>query len=150
MPGNLYGASFRTLKREVGDTAISSHENALVWLEPGPLFEQEETSYGTRDVYAAATENGVTVKDVFTWGEEPEKGWGLRATTDAVIPEMRDPESLLGLTRAQLNQKLRSPHFTEPAPEGGTILGWFTFDCQLLTVRFTDVVVSAELTDLKP
>ena len=156
------GASFRRMTEQVGAKALRSQPGCLIWREPGVYYPEdvvddpEDPLYGgfTTYLFAAVSDNGVTVTNYFAWVETSDgrtEYGGAEYTAPIDPPE--DPNAFLGLTEAELNARLGPWHFRKPAAETGedlTVLCWVAQDGRLLTVQFLDKAVGATLTELLP
>lgn len=140
----IYGLSFRMLKQLVGDRALDSKKNYLIWREPGALFS-EELFAGDRATYAAATNNGVTVTARVGWYTLADGSHDC--STNAC--KVDHAETVLGKTESELIHLYGEPVFELLRSEDGfAALCWFTADGRLLTVQIDGKVVSASFTDL--
>ena len=147
-----FGRSFAAMKAEAMQVGVLSDmprvpvygSSCVVWL---PLSASSVPTAGQR-VFAAVTENGVTVTGLLRW-EPQQDGTYFCAMQGVEAIEAPEPAELPGLSVEALTERFGPRHFAtdDPTPK----LCWFTKDCRLLTLRVEDgLVVEAALTALCP
>ena len=136
-----FGTSFEALKAEVKDRCVFTHWACLVWTEP------KETESGTRQyVFAAVSENGVTVTGLLRYQQQPDGSWFCARQGLELIDAPEDPAALSGLTMEELEARFGPCHFDMGS--GMYIPCWFTKDCRMLVVHMGGAANSAELRPL--
>lgn len=141
---NYYGMSFAELSRQLTEQTAWKHWSCMIWQERSLLVMDSDPAGKTlTDTYAALTDNGVTVTGLFRW--EALADGESRCMRNGVepIPPVEDPQSLTGLTEAELEARLGPCHFD--LGSGLRIPAWFTEDGKLLIVH---PLSGASLTDL--
>ena len=147
-----FGRSFAAMKAEAMQVGVLSDmprvpvygSSCVVWL---PLSASSVPTAGQR-VFAAVTENGVTVTGLLRW-EPRQDGTYFCAMQGVEAIEAPEPAELPGLSAEALTERFGPRHFEtdDPTPR----LCWFTEDCRLLTVSLADgLVTEATLTALYP
>ena len=140
----VYGLSIRWLREKLGDKLLYEGNGYFIWQDPAGLFDQEETE-GTTLTIVVASSNGVTVTNHVRWFTEADGTHSASANACKV----EQPERLIGKTEQTLIHSYgEAPLELERSEDGSCVLGWFTDQGKLLTVRIEETVVSAELTDL--
>ena len=144
-----YGRSFETIRAEAMKAALMSdmprlriNESAcLVWI---PASASSVPTAGQR-VFAAVTENGVTVTGLLRW-EPQQDGTYFCAMQGVEAIDPPEPAELPGLSAEALTERFGPRHYEtdDPTPK----LCWFTKDCRLLTVAMDGAAAEAGLQGL--
>ena len=142
------GVSFRELSRKIGADAILNHWSCLIWQQKiSVVMDSDPKGKELTQTYAAVTDNGVTVTGLLCWQEQPDGT--VFCTRDGIEPAAaaEDPNALVGLSAAELEQRLGPCHFDLGG--GVQIPCWLTEDGKLLRAgEAPDTVGGAVLTDL--
>lgn len=144
-----YGRSFTEMNAIAREAAAQSGiprlplyaSACLVW----PQVTGSSVPTAGQRVFAAVTENGVTVTGLLRW-EPLQDGTYFCAMQGIEAIEAPKPAELLGLSAEALTERLGPRHFEtdDPTPK----LCWFTKDCRLLTVTMDGVAAEAGLQGL--
>ncbi|MBQ1679183.1 MAG: hypothetical protein II062_06610 [Oscillospiraceae bacterium] len=144
-----YGRSFTEMNAIAREAATHSGiprlplyaSACLVW----PQVTGSSVPTAGQRVFAAVTENGVTVTGLLRW-EPLQDGTYFCAMQGIEAIEAPKPAELLGLSAEALTERFGPRHFEtdDPTPK----LCWFTKDCRLLTVTMDGVAAEAGLQGL--
>lgn len=144
-----YGSSFAALKGKAMEAGAMSDmprlriydDYCLVWTQPN-----YSASIAAQRVFAAVTENGVTVTGLLRWEPAADGTYHCVMQGIEAIDTPSDLTALEGLSMTQLTERYGPCHIDMGS--GLYIPCWFTKDAKLLVVHIFDTVRSAELQDL--
>ena len=140
----IVGLSWRELKQRVGDRALASEKNYLIWREPGVLYTEEELG-GEQATFVAATKDGAAVSQRVGWWTLAD---GTREASSNACKVDR-AATVMGKTESELIHLYGEPAFELlRSNDGFAALCWFTSSGKLMTVQFDGKAVSATFTDL--
>ena len=118
---NWFGRSFAWVQAFHGADDLLEDPSALVW--------EDEAG----QVFAALSDNGVTVTGLLRWEPAANGAWFCSAWgVEPCRPAPADPAGLEQLSREELTEKLGPCHFSR---NEGRILCWLTDSCKLLLVN---------------
>lgn len=140
----IVGLSVRGLKQRVGDRALASEKNYLIWREPGVLYTAEELG-GEQATFAAVTKDGAAVSQRFIWWKQADGSYNSSSN----ICKVDRAATVIGKTESELSHLYGEPAFELlRSNDGFAALCWFTSSGKLMTVQFDGKAVSAAFTDL--